>query len=105
MVSLAIKGWCLIYGSGCLLVAMNSTTKNWNILSWNIRGMNSEPKWLALKQKIEESDCAILCLQETKREEIDAAYLFFPKQDQQVCFLALNWSFRWSFGSLEWFYI
>ena len=55
---------------------MNNTTKNWNILNWNIKGMNSEQKWLALRQKIEESDCAIFYLQETKREEIESTYLW-----------------------------
>ena len=54
---------------------MNNNNRNWNILNWNIRGMNSEDKWLALRQKIDESDCNILCLQETKRENFDAAYI------------------------------
>ena len=54
---------------------MNNTNRSWNILNWNIRGINSEDKWLALRQKIDESDCNILSLQETKREIFDAAYL------------------------------
>ena len=54
---------------------MNNNNKNWNILNWNIRGMNSEDKCLALRQKIDESDCNIVCLQETKRETFDTAYL------------------------------
>ena len=54
---------------------MNSTNRSWNILNWNIRGMNSQDKLLALRQKIDESDCNILCLQETKRENFDAAYI------------------------------
>ena len=39
----------------------------WNVLFWNIRGINATDKWDDVKQKIEESACAIVCLQETKR--------------------------------------
>jgi exonuclease III len=38
------------------------------ILNWNLRGINSEKKWLALASKIAESNCDIVCVQETKRE-------------------------------------
>lgn len=49
--------------------------RNWNILSWNIRGLNASEKWLALHQKIEESAGAIVSLQETKREHFDLPYI------------------------------
>lgn len=52
-----------------------SNNRLWNILNWNVRGMNSEDKWLALHQKIEESSSTIICLQETKREQFDMAYI------------------------------
>lgn len=42
-----------------------------NILFWNIGGINSEQKWLALFDEISESSCSIICLQETKREHFD----------------------------------
>ena len=53
----------------------------WNVLNWNIRGLNDDKKWSALSSKIEESACSILCLQETKREHFDIQYLkhFCPK--------------------------
>ena len=54
---------------------MTSTNRSCKTLNWNIRGMNSENKWLALRHKIDESDCNILSLQETKRETFDLAYL------------------------------
>ena len=84
-----IKCWCLIIGTEIAIVFMNNTKRNWNILNWNIRGMNSEDKWLAIKQKIEESDCSILCLQETKRESLDAAYIknFCPNRINKFAFL------------------
>jgi exonuclease III len=44
--------------------------RNWNILCWNIRGINSKEKCDALRNKIEESACAIVCIQETKREHL-----------------------------------
>jgi hypothetical protein len=60
---------------------MNST-KNWKIMNWNIRGVNSDKKWDALSNKIEESGCDIVCLQETKREHFDLKYIknFCPKK-------------------------
>ena len=55
--------------------------KTWNILNWNIRGINSKDIWNAVAHKIEESACSVLCLQETKREDFDLNYLrnFCPK--------------------------
>lgn len=50
---------------------MNNINRCWDILNWNIRGINSQDKWLAIGKKIEESACAIVCLQETKREMFD----------------------------------
>jgi exonuclease III len=43
----------------------------WNILCWNIRGMNDKDKWDAIRNKIDESNANIFCLQETKRETFD----------------------------------
>jgi exonuclease III len=47
----------------------------WKILNWNLRGINSEKKWLALASKIQESGCDIICLQETKRESFTMEYI------------------------------
>lgn len=56
--------------------------RSWNILCWNIRGINSDNKWDALRNKIDESACSIFFLQETKRDIIDSQYLkkFAPKR-------------------------
>ncbi len=45
---------------------MNSVMRNWNVLRWNVRGLNSDDKWLAIRNKIEESGCVVFCLQEQK---------------------------------------
>jgi exonuclease III len=47
----------------------------WSILCWNIRGINAERKGDAVKSKILETNCDILCLQETKKEFWDSQYL------------------------------
>jgi exonuclease III len=54
----------------------------WKILCWNIRGLNSEDKQLALHAKIVESGCAIACIQETKKESFDRKFIkgCCPKQ-------------------------
>lgn len=49
--------------------------RNWNILCWNRRGLNASDKWDALRNKIDESSCSIICIQETKREIIDMAFI------------------------------
>ena len=63
--------------------------RNWNILNWNIRGINDPKKWDALSNKIAESNCSILCLQETKRELFDTSYIrkFCPKYISKFEFL------------------
>jgi exonuclease III len=70
---------------------MNISRSNrpWKILCWNIRGINSEGKWDAIKSKIKESSCDILCLQETKREFFDARYIknFCPTRLNEFYFL------------------
>ena len=45
----------------------NQQSRNWNILNWNIHGLNFEDKCNAIKEKIEESSCAVLRIQETKK--------------------------------------
>jgi exonuclease III len=49
--------------------------RTWKIMNSNIRGINSEKKWLGFSNKIEESGCDIICLQETKREHFDLQYV------------------------------
>ena len=51
---------------------MDSTTYcNWCVLCWNVRGLNSEARQRDVRAKIEESQCSIQCLQETKCENFD----------------------------------
>ena len=58
-------------------------------MNWNIRGINDPKKWDALSNKIAESNCSILCLQETKRELFDTSYIrkFCPKYISKFEFL------------------
>ena len=49
--------------------------KSWKILCWNVRGINSVNKWDSIRDKIVESGCDIVCLQETKRETFDLQYI------------------------------
>jgi exonuclease III len=52
---------------------MNS--RSWQILCWNIRGLNDSNKWEAVRNKVEESACSIFCLQETKMTDCDSAFV------------------------------
>lgn len=66
----------------------NSNNRSCQILCWNIRGINSNQKWLALREKIAETSCSIICLQETKREHFDHSYLrnFCPRRFDKFIF-------------------
>ena len=59
-----------------------SANKQWNILCWNVRGINSEKKHLAIRNAIDISGCSVVCFQETKCTSFDASYvkLFCPKK-------------------------
>jgi hypothetical protein len=61
----------------------------WKILCWNVRGINSESKWDAIRSKIVESNCDVVCLQETKRESFDSQYV---KNFCPLPWIALNLS-------------
>ena len=54
---------------------MNSHSRDWNILCWNIRGLNDSDKWDP-RNKIEESSANIFYLQETKKENFDLKFSF-----------------------------
>jgi exonuclease III len=40
-----------------------------------VRGINSSSKWNAIRNKVQECSCDIICLQETKRDSFDPVYL------------------------------
>jgi hypothetical protein len=42
------------------------TRRKWRILCWNVCGLNSENRRREVRSKIEESECDIISLQETK---------------------------------------
>ena len=62
---------------------------NWNVLCWNIRGLNSGDKQLALSNAINASGCSVLCLQETKKPVIDHAFIksCCPRRFDQFAFV------------------
>ena len=56
-----------------LIILMDSTTcwlLDWKVLDWNVRGLNDKNKRLLVYNKIEERNCAVVCLQETKCEDL-----------------------------------
>jgi exonuclease III len=53
----------------------HQSSKLWKVLCWNIRGINSQQKWDALRDKIRDSQCDIICIQETKRDPFDLSYI------------------------------
>jgi exonuclease III len=64
-------------------------TRSWHILCWNIWGINASEKWDAVRNKIEESLCSVIYLQETKREHFDMSYIrkFAPRRFNKFEFI------------------
>jgi len=50
-------------------------TRTCKVLSWNVRGINSDKKWDVVRDKIVESSCDLVCLQETKKESFDLLFI------------------------------
>ena len=51
------------------------STHSWRILCWNVRGLNSDARQWSIKEKVVESQSAIICLQETKLSNCDRALI------------------------------
>lgn len=49
--------------------------KKWNVLSWNIRGLNSDKKWNGIRDRVSENNCDVICLQETKCSTFDLSFI------------------------------
>ena len=81
--------YCVPCGLWTLSYAiMSNICRNWNVLCWNVRGLNSEARQRAVRQKIEESQCSIACLQETKCSSFESRSIksFCPKRfDSFAC--------------------
>jgi len=41
-------------------------TRSWKVLCWNVRGLNSDTRQRSVREKVTESQCSVVCLQETK---------------------------------------
>lgn len=84
----------------------------WNVLGWNVRGLNAVKKWDSVKNKIVQANCDIICLQKTKKESFDQAFL---RKILPPCFdeflsapsvgasrgLLIAWKSQLFFGSLK----
>ena len=46
------------------------TTRSWKILCWNVRGLNSDTRQRTVREKVSESQCSVVCLQETKLQDV-----------------------------------
>lgn len=57
---------------------MNSSPQkfwDWKVLCWNVRGLNADTKWNSVRDKIFESACDVICLQETKKNFFDENFI------------------------------
>lgn len=51
------------------------SVRNWNVLCWNVRGLNASRKWDSVKNKVLCANCGIICFQETKKESFDQTFI------------------------------
>lgn len=77
------------FSSSSIFMDFRASTRAWTILCSNIRGINSEGKWESIRNKISESSCDVVSLQETKRDSFDISYIrkFCPRSFDSFCFL------------------
>lgn len=69
---------------------MNSPDKrNWKVLCWNVRGINSDEKWNPIRDTIIEANCDVFCFQETKRQSFDTQFI---RKFAQLVLMLLNFS-------------
>jgi exonuclease III len=61
----------------CALPVANMIVNDFQILCWNVRGLNSAARCLAVHETIAATTCHIVCLQETKLEAIDRELALF----------------------------
>jgi hypothetical protein len=56
--------------------------RSWNILCWKVRGLNDKDKWDPIRNKIDESEANLFCIQETKKASFDLHFIrkFAPKK-------------------------
>jgi hypothetical protein len=59
--------WLLLNSCGAFYFSwfiMNTIhqTRKWKVLCWNVRGLNAKEKWEAIRDKISESGCDVICL-------------------------------------------
>lgn len=94
---LSFLGSYLLVISAIYLMTMART---WNILNWNITGTNDPKKWTDISNKIEESACSVVYLQETKRETFDCSYIrnFCPRRISKFEYLPLIGASRGQLG-------
>jgi endonuclease/exonuclease/phosphatase family metal-dependent hydrolase len=73
---------------------MNATqqTRKWKVLCWNVRGLNAKEKWEAIRDKISESGCDVICLQETKRQFLMSN---LSKNSALLALMLLNSCLQW----------
>lgn len=82
---------------------MNNHTRSWNILCRNVRGVNSADKCRAVRQAVDQSGCTVFCLQETKKEAFDTAYIKnWPLKGSILSPSLPLWGFRGHSGLLGW---
>ena len=62
-----------------------TSTREWKVLCWNVQGLNSAARQRAVREKTEDSQCVVICLQETKYETIDHNFIrsFCPRRFDQ----------------------
>jgi len=60
------------------------------LLSWNVRGINNRDKRLLLKNVLRDWSCNLVCIQETKLEEVQLSDIRSIEGNQSMDFVALK---------------
>ena len=68
-------GGCVPFVFACFFFDALIDYSAWNILCWNVRGLNDREKWEPIRNKIDESNANIFCLQETNNSDFDLRFI------------------------------
>jgi len=68
-------GGCVPFVFACFFFDALIDYSAWNILCWNVRGLNDREKWEPIRNKIDESNANIFCLQETNNNDFDLRFI------------------------------
>lgn len=66
----------MAFAAAFIWFVMNPNSfRDWKVLCWNVRGLNSEARQRSVHEKIDETGCSVVCLPEMKCDFFDQRFI------------------------------